>query len=199
MLTPSRAAQVRRLPRRNVRSAHVSLSHGQDSAPNRDSPACPSSLCPAAEAATARRALFTPLRATATTAELASCNQVRSVASESCKQHNALQRGRVLDWYAADFQEELSGMDGADRQKKVGRLGQFFPNNRRLTAGSLLARQTAFVVHAMKQLERMYGAASNSAPVILLGHSMGGLVARAAVVHPECPPGKPLRIRHIHL
>ncbi len=121
------------------------------------------------------------------------------MASESCKQHNAFQRGRVLDWYAADFQEELSGMDGADRHTNLGRFGPLASHTRCVAAGNLLARQTAFVVHAMQQLDRMYGAAGNSAPVILLGHSMGGLVARAAVVHPECPPGEPPRISGIRL
>lgn len=41
--------------------------------------------------------------------------QVRSLASEAAKQHNAAaaSRTRVLDWYTFDFQEELSGLDGA--------------------------------------------------------------------------------------
>jgi hypothetical protein len=37
---------------------------------------------------------------------------VRSLASETAKQHNAARLGRVLDWYASDFEEELSAFDG---------------------------------------------------------------------------------------
>ena len=39
--------------------------------------------------------------------------QVRSFASETARQHNALRSGRVLDWYAVDFKEELSAFDGS--------------------------------------------------------------------------------------
>lgn len=48
--------------------------------------------------------------------------QARSLASEAAKQHNAAPAGRtrVLDWYAFDFQEELSGLDG--EQRLVARL-----------------------------------------------------------------------------
>ena len=38
--------------------------------------------------------------------------QVRSLASETAKQHAAAPVGRILDWYALDFSEELSAFDG---------------------------------------------------------------------------------------
>jgi hypothetical protein len=44
---------------------------------------------------------------------------VRSLASETAKQHNAARTGRVLDWYAADFEEELSAFDGAHGPRRT--------------------------------------------------------------------------------
>jgi hypothetical protein len=41
--------------------------------------------------------------------------QVRSLASETAKQHAARPVGRILDWYALDFSEELSAFDGMRR------------------------------------------------------------------------------------
>ncbi len=44
-------------------------------------------------------------------------SQVRSLASETAKQHRnrATPHGRVLDWYALDFHEELSAFEGLRR------------------------------------------------------------------------------------
>ncbi|KAK4782552.1 hypothetical protein SAY86_016654 [Trapa natans] len=79
-----------------------------------------------------------------------------------------------LDWFSVDLEGEHSAMDG-----------------------QILQEHTEYVVHAIHRILDQYkeswdarareGAASvGSLPtsVILVGHSMGGFVARAAVVHP---------------
>ncbi|KAG0543013.1 hypothetical protein BDA96_02G153200 [Sorghum bicolor] len=83
--------------------------------------------------------------------------------------------GRMLDWFAVDLEGEHSAMDGR-----------------------ILEEHTEYVVYAIhrildqykeSQLERSKGGAKSShdlpSSVILVGHSMGGFVARAAVVHPN--------------
>ncbi|XP_023535375.1 GPI inositol-deacylase A-like isoform X1 [Cucurbita pepo subsp. pepo] len=82
---------------------------------------------------------------------------------------------RRLDWFAVDLEGEHSAMDGG-----------------------ILEEHAEYVVHAIHRILDQYkesfdarakeGAAdSGSSPssVILVGHSMGGFVARAAVVHPR--------------
>nr|GEW49285.1 putative GPI inositol-deacylase PGAP1-like, alpha/beta hydrolase fold protein [Tanacetum cinerariifolium] len=82
---------------------------------------------------------------------------------------------RRLDWFAVDLEGEHSAMDG-----------------------QILEEHTEYVVYAIHRILHQYkesrdarekeGAAeSGSLPntVILVGHSMGGFVARAAVVHPD--------------
>ncbi|KAL5057400.1 hypothetical protein RYX36_029004 [Vicia faba] len=82
---------------------------------------------------------------------------------------------RRLDWFAVDLEGEHSAMDGA-----------------------ILEEHTEYVVYAIHKVLDQYkvsydartkeGAAnSGSLPksVILVGHSMGGFVARAAVIHPH--------------
>ncbi|KZV17310.1 hypothetical protein F511_18251 [Dorcoceras hygrometricum] len=81
----------------------------------------------------------------------------------------------MLDWFAVDLEGEHSAMDGR-----------------------ILQEHSEYVVHAIHRILDQYkesqdarakeGAAlSGSLPksVILVGHSMGGFVARAAVVHPR--------------
>ena len=89
------------------------------------------------------------------------------MASESARLQKA--RGRqggggsaasYLDWYAADFNEELSALDG-----------------------TLLHSQTAFVVTAVRQLLASTKAARG---VVVVGHSMGGVVGQAAATLPAC-------------
>ncbi|XP_066397199.1 uncharacterized protein [Miscanthus floridulus] len=83
--------------------------------------------------------------------------------------------GRMLDWFAVDLEGEHSAMDGR-----------------------ILEEHTEYVVYAIHRildqykeshLERSKGGAQSShdlpSSVILVGHSMGGFVARAAVVHPN--------------
>ncbi|CAN6181754.1 unnamed protein product [Urochloa humidicola] len=83
--------------------------------------------------------------------------------------------GRMLDWFAVDLEGEHSAMDGR-----------------------ILEEHTEYVVYAIHRildqykeshLERTKGDAQSSGnlptSVILVGHSMGGFVARAALVHPN--------------
>ncbi|KAK7338423.1 hypothetical protein VNO77_19032 [Canavalia gladiata] len=80
-----------------------------------------------------------------------------------------------LDWFAVDLEGEHSAMDGA-----------------------ILEEHTEYVVYAIHKILDLYkvsydartregAAVSGSLPksVILVGHSMGGFVARAAVIHPR--------------
>ncbi|TVU11060.1 hypothetical protein EJB05_44622 [Eragrostis curvula] len=82
---------------------------------------------------------------------------------------------RMLDWFAVDLEGEHSAMDGR-----------------------ILEEHTEYVVYAIHRildqykeshLERSKGIAQSSdklpSSVILVGHSMGGFVARAALVHPN--------------
>ncbi|XP_057437443.1 uncharacterized protein LOC130729647 isoform X2 [Lotus japonicus] len=80
-----------------------------------------------------------------------------------------------LDWFAVDLEGEHSAMDGA-----------------------ILEEHTEYVVYAIHKIldqykvsydarknERAAGSGSLPKSVILVGHSMGGFVARAAVIHPR--------------
>ncbi|XP_038896443.1 GPI inositol-deacylase isoform X2 [Benincasa hispida] len=82
---------------------------------------------------------------------------------------------RRLDWFAVDLEGEHSAMDGG-----------------------ILEEHAEYVVHAIHRILDQYkesfdarakeGAANSASlprSVILVGHSMGGFVARAAVVHPR--------------
>jgi alpha-beta hydrolase superfamily lysophospholipase len=55
--------------------------------------------------------------------------------------------------------------------------------------GTLLQRQTEFAVDVLLHLHRMHARDGQATPVLLVGHSMGGMVARAAAVHARCAPG----------
>lgn len=81
----------------------------------------------------------------------------------------------MLDWFAVDLEGEHSAMDGR-----------------------ILQEHTEYVVYAIHRILDQYkesrharakegSAVSGSSPksVILVGHSMGGFVARAAIVHPH--------------
>eukprot|EP00698_Gefionella_okellyi_P011161 TRINITY_DN2926_c0_g2_i4.p1 TRINITY_DN2926_c0_g2~~TRINITY_DN2926_c0_g2_i4.p1 ORF type:complete len:506 (-),score=91.36 TRINITY_DN2926_c0_g2_i4:1134-2651(-) len=95
-----------------------------------------------------------------------SSKQARSIGMElSRRQHNG-----EVDLYTVDFDEELSAFSGA-----------------------LLARQTEFVNDCIRFLLRRYAstqsvdAKPNS--VVLIGHSMGGVVARATFIAPNFQVG----------
>uniref|UniRef100_A0A2P2K414 GPI inositol-deacylase n=1 Tax=Rhizophora mucronata TaxID=61149 RepID=A0A2P2K414_RHIMU len=85
------------------------------------------------------------------------------------------QYGRRLDWFAVDLEGEHSAMDGR-----------------------ILEEHTEYVVYAINRILDQYkeshdarekegAAVSSNLPksVILVGHSMGGFVARAATIHPR--------------
>ncbi|KAF0909852.1 hypothetical protein E2562_000165 [Oryza meyeriana var. granulata] len=82
--------------------------------------------------------------------------------------------GRMLDWFAVDLEGEHSAMDGR-----------------------ILEEHTEYVVYAIHRILDQYKESHLARPkgrvqssdnlpssVILVGHSMGGFVARAALVHP---------------
>jgi len=122
--------------------------------------------------------------------------QVRSLASETAKQHAASPVGTILDWYALDFHEELSAFEGASQldsspvSPTLSRAVLCFP-------GALLSRQRSFLVTTLQQLDAMYTAVHkpNAPPVILVGHSMGGVLACSVAAG---MPGAPLRPNHNH-
>ncbi len=112
--------------------------------------------------------------------------QVRSIASETARQAAKLSQGRGvdLDWYVIDTREELSAFDGV-----------------------LLERQADFALQCLRHLAASYGhgravggadapsagaatsskaAAARQFPgIFLVGHSMGGVVARATLLMAE--------------
>lgn len=96
-------------------------------------------------------------------------SQVRSLGAEAYR----LQRGRThkgADLFTAHFNEELSAFDGR-----------------------LLTDQVEHVIHCIDAVLQAYreGNYSGVPPtsVVLVGHSMGGFVARALFVHPAFQPG----------
>ncbi|KAG2261398.1 hypothetical protein Bca4012_013856 [Brassica carinata] len=95
--------------------------------------------------------------------------------TESVEYDLSSQYSNRLDWFAVDLEGEHSAMDGR-----------------------ILEEHTEYVVYAIHRIldqykeshdtrEREGAAASSNLPrnVILVGHSMGGFVARAAAVHPR--------------
>ena len=107
-----------------------------------------------------------------------SYRQVRSVASETARRVDARRTSHQtssspsvpgdtresapgnapvgIDWFALDFNEELSAFHGG-----------------------LLRRQTAFTSHALAKIMETYPPGT---PVVIAGHSMGGVVARGALL-----------------
>ena len=119
-----------------------------------------------------------------------SYRQVRSVASETARRVDARRTSHPtsspssvpgdtresapgnapvgIDWFALDFNEELSAFHGG-----------------------LLRRQTAFTSHALAKILETYPPGT---PVVIAGHSMGGVVARGALLElgKEGAHGSPL-------
>ncbi|XP_060196012.1 uncharacterized protein LOC132625198 isoform X2 [Lycium barbarum] len=105
----------------------------------------------------------------------ASLSLREGVDSDVTSAHLPYQYTSMLDWFAVDLEGEHSAMDGR-----------------------ILEEHTEYVVYAIHRILDHYkeshdarvkeGAAVSRSPprsVILVGHSMGGFVARAAIVHPH--------------
>ncbi|XP_047263581.1 uncharacterized protein LOC107860723 isoform X2 [Capsicum annuum] len=105
----------------------------------------------------------------------ASLNLVKGVDFDVTSTPLPYQYASMLDWFAVDLEGEHSAMDGR-----------------------ILEEHTNYVVYAIHRILDHYkechnarvkeGAAVSRSPprsVILVGHSMGGFVARAAIVHPH--------------
>ncbi|KAJ9062613.1 GPI inositol deacylase [Entomophthora muscae] len=93
-----------------------------------------------------------------------SYKQVRSLAKVSSEQAYQ-KKGPGLDFFSADFQEEFSAL-----------------------TGELLLKQAEYINDCIGHILKMYsGSAKNPAPtaVLVIGHSMGGVVARAAIRLPN--------------
>jgi glycosylphosphatidylinositol deacylase len=94
--------------------------------------------------------------------------QVRSLGAEAHAEHSRGWKKAELDYYSVDFKEELSAIDGAS-----------------------LADQTEFVVDVIRHLLASYPVTTTLSSyrkpksILLIGHSMGGIVARAALQHPR--------------
>ncbi|GMH43381.1 hypothetical protein BSKO_11303 [Bryopsis sp. KO-2023] len=88
-----------------------------------------------------------------------SYKQVRSIAGESARQFRKRHAdlGHDLTWFVADFNEEFSAFDGR-----------------------LMRAQTDFVVFCLAWMKNSHSNRTDFR-LAVLGHSMGGLVARAAV------------------
>eukprot|EP00898_Chlorokybus_atmophyticus_P006225 jgi/Chlat1/6603/Chrsp46S06094 len=109
-----------------------------------------------------------------------SFRQIRSLAAETAHMAVKQQHGFThhLDFFSIHFEDELGAFDAG-----------------------ILREQTEFVVSCIKHILSLYTSQLQSleetqqqnhhppATVLLVGHSMGGLVARAAVVHPHLPAG----------
>ncbi|KJE98014.1 hypothetical protein, variant 1 [Capsaspora owczarzaki ATCC 30864] len=92
-----------------------------------------------------------------------SYQQVRSLAAISLRLTHQ-RSAPEFDWFAADFREELSGL-----------------------TGSVIPGQVAFAFQAIQHLRQQ--AATRAGPIVLVGHSMGGVVARLLLEqHPELVP-----------
>ncbi|KAL7423956.1 GPI inositol deacylase [Cryptotrichosporon argae] len=84
-----------------------------------------------------------------------SYKQVRSIASSAARQHRDGVGARPLDFFTLDLGEDFSALHAAT-----------------------LERQAVFLAAAVRRVRAMYPA---DQPVTLLGHSMGGIVARLAI------------------
>jgi len=82
-----------------------------------------------------------------------SYQQVRSLASVSLRKSEDIHNKVWFDYFSTDFNEELSGL-----------------------VGSLLEKQTQFSIKVIKHILSYY---KKSRKIVLVGHSMGGIVARA--------------------
>lgn len=107
-----------------------------------------------------RPALFVPGNA-------GSYGQVRSVASSSHHQHRARQHEEELDWWTVDFNEDFSAFHGGTMDEQATYLNE--------------------VIQYL--VNQVYTSSSSPVKVAVLGHSMGGLVARLMLDKDNHPKG----------
>ncbi|XP_035828365.1 GPI inositol-deacylase isoform X2 [Aplysia californica] len=92
-----------------------------------------------------------------------SYKQVRSLGSVSLRMSEHPQVRAHFNYFVVDFNEELSAL-----------------------YGGVLDKQTEFVHHCLKKILSFYsGAKSPPSSVVLVGHSMGGIIARALFTLPD--------------
>lgn len=96
-----------------------------------------------------------------------SYRQVRSLASQTARDFAEAPRGVSLDWFAVDFREELSAH-----------------------AAGVLEAQAEFVAQSVADIAAL-GDGPAPRHLILVGHSMGGVVAKAALLRAPRGPGAP--------
>ncbi|XP_070187912.1 GPI inositol-deacylase-like [Littorina saxatilis] len=94
-----------------------------------------------------------------------SYRQVRSLGSVSLRMGNKLKVGFHFNYFVVDFQDQFSALHGA-----------------------ILPEQTEFVRSCVKKILSMYQSTHPPSSVILVGHSMGGVVARALFTLPGFDP-----------
>ena len=98
-----------------------------------------------------------------------SVKQVRSLASVALRKAIEDYKYKThFDYFSVDFEEEWSAFYGAS-----------------------LEQQTKFVCECLRRILGMYKANGQREvrSVVLVGHSMGGLVAKAVMMHPDLLPG----------
>ncbi|KAK4874324.1 hypothetical protein RN001_013684 [Aquatica leii] len=87
-----------------------------------------------------------------------SFKQVRSFASVALRKSLDIRPGFHFDFFAVDLNDEFSGLNGA-----------------------LLYEQTQYVNHTITRILELYNSSVNHKNLILMGHSMGGIIARGIV------------------
>ena len=126
---------------------------------------------------------------------------MRSLASEVARQALRTPLDWGLQWYTADFREERSALDGGLLVRwtqhcctsMLRRLCQracwmycVHRNRQRASNVTMQEHQTTFAVDCLRWLwsrHAAHGSSTDTPYVIVVGHSMGGVVARAAVAH----------------
>ncbi|KAF5293758.1 hypothetical protein FQA39_LY03243 [Lamprigera yunnana] len=84
-----------------------------------------------------------------------SFKQVRSFASVALRMSLNLRPGFHFDFFAVDLNEEFSGLNGV-----------------------LLYEQTKYINRSIEKILQLYGNSQSTKSIVILGHSMGGIIAR---------------------
>jgi pimeloyl-ACP methyl ester carboxylesterase len=126
-----------------------------------------------------------------------SASQVRSLGAEAYRlvqHHHGGRQSKVVDLFAAHFDEELSAFDGgliADQVEHVVHcIDAILQAYRGVSHSRSHARNLTLTLTHPNNAEGSLSGGTSSRPtsVILVGHSMGGFVARALFVHPAFRP-----------